>query len=217
MEELLSFLHDLKNNNNKEWFEAHKSAYLSIKKQHEAFVSSMLKELIKFDDSLADLTVKDLVFRIYRDVRFSSDKSPYKTHIGAYFAKGGKKSTAAGYYLHIEPEKSMLAGGAYQPPADYLHKIRQEIDYNSATLKKITESSDFRQFFNQIEGESLKTAPKGYAKDHPEIDLLRKKSFIVHHLISDKVLCSDNFLAHTLTVFKSMQPFIHFLNEAMEL
>ena len=213
------FLKDLKANNNREWFNDNKPKYQEAKEDFEQFVDALLVKISKFDPSIAHHKAKDCVFRIYRDVRFSKDKSPYKTNMGAHVTAAAKKSeihSRAGYYIHIEPGGSMLAGGAYMPKGPWLKAIRQEIDYNASDFKKILKSKSFKQYFGELSGEQLKTAPKGYPKDHPEIELLRYKSFLATHNCSDKEVVAENFLDHSAKVFKALFPFDQFLNQALE-
>ncbi|WOK07985.1 DUF2461 domain-containing protein [Imperialibacter roseus] len=213
------FLKELKDNNNREWFTENKKRYEAAKAEFEVFIDALIAKIVEFDPTIGHHKAKDCVFRIYRDVRFSKDKSPYKTHFGAHVTAAAKRSeihTRAGYYIHLEPGGSMLAGGAYLPEKDWLKSIRQEIDYNGAELHKILDSKDFKSTFGQIEGESLKTTPKGYDADHPEIALLRQKSFLATHKPSDSQVVADGFLDHAAKVFKVLHPFDEFLNKSKE-
>lgn len=215
----LQFLTDLKANNDRDWFAANKPRYEAANKEFHQFVDALILEIQKFDPTLVHYTAKDCVFRIYRDVRFSKDKSPYKTHFGAHVSAAPKKSeihTKAGYYLHLEPGETMLAGGAYFPESKWLAAIRQEIAYNTEEFKGILNDKNFKQIFGEMEGEKLKTMPKGYAADHPAIEFLKHKSFLVSHKCSDTEVQSDGFLQHCAKVFKTMYPFDQFLNRAMD-
>lgn len=213
------FLTDLRENNDRDWFQANKLRYDAAKEEFERFISALLSEIERFDPTIAHHRAKDCIFRIYRDVRFSSDKSPYKTHFGAHITSAAKRSeihSRAGYYIHIEPGASMLAGGAYLPQGPWLKAIRQEIAYESAEFKKILNSKSFRQYFGEMEGEKLKTAPRDYPADHPEIELLRHKSFLATHRCSDEQVMAGDFLAHCGKVFQALYPFDQFLNRAMD-
>jgi len=215
----LQFLTDLKANNDRDWFTANKLRYEAANKEFHQFVDALIVEIQKFDPTLVHYTAKDCVFRIYRDVRFSKDKSPYKTHFGAHVTAAPKKSeihTKAGYYLHLEPGATMLAGGAYLPEANWLKAIRQEIAYNTAEFKAILDDKNFKQIFGEMEGEKLKNMPKGYDTDHPAIELLKHKSFLMAHKPSDAEVLSDDFLQHCAKVFKALYPFDQFLNRAMD-
>lgn len=214
------FLKDLKQNNDRDWFLANKPRFEEAKKEFEDFIDQLIGAITKFDNSIAHHSAKDCIFRIYRDVRFSKDKSPYKTHFGAHISSAAKKSeihSRAGYYVHIEPGgSSMLAGGAYLPQGPWIKAIRQEISYNANDLKKIINGSAFMEYFGEMEGEKLKRAPKGYEPDHPEIELLKYKSFLAVNKCTDQQTTSKNFLAHCAHTFKVLYPFDQFLNRAID-
>ena len=212
------FLKSLKKNNDRDWFKEHRKEYEKAKLEFTSFIDALIIEIAKFDKEIAHFSAKDTIFRIHRDVRFSKDKSPYKTHFGAHISSAPKKSeihTRAGYYIHLEPGASMLAGGAYLPEGSWLKAIRQEIHYNADSLKKIISDPGFKQYFD-MEGEKLKTAPRDYPKDHPEIELLKHKSFLAVHHCDDKEVLSDEFLKHCARAFKELYPFDQFLNQASE-
>lgn len=212
----LDFLKKLKANNKKEWFDTNRSAYETARKDFTSFLELLVPELSGFDNSLKGLEAKKCVFRINRDIRFSNDKTPYKTNFGASISPGGKKSMTPGYYIHIEPGKSFLAGGVYMPEAPILAAIRQEIDYNAKEFKKILAAKEFVKYFGGIADEGkLRTAPKGYAKDHPQIELLKNKHFIVVHNFKDDKIHSKDFVKYCLAVFKAMYPFDLFLRRAI--
>lgn len=211
------FLKDLKANNNREWFNDNKDQFEEAKADFELFITDLIKNIAKFDPSVGDVNPKKAIFRIYRDVRFGKDKSPYKVNFGAHLTSSPSKiHDRAGYYIQIQPGNSFLAGGAYLPPAPWINKIRQEIDYNTKEFKKIITSASFKKYFGEIEGEQLKTAPKGYPKDHPEIELLKYKSFLATNYCDDKLVLDNSFLKHSTDVFKAMKPFDDFLNRAAE-
>jgi len=179
-------------------------------------VADVLTEIVKFDKALGGLDPKKLPFRIYRDVRFSKDKSPYKTNMGAGFSPNGKLVEEPGYYLHLEPGKSFIAGGIYMPNPTNLTKIRQEIDYNTDKLNKVMKSKTFKSLFNGFdEFDKLKTVPKGYAKDHPAIEILKLKSFIVSSPFSDKEVADKKFVKKAAQVAKAIKPLNDFLKEAI--
>jgi uncharacterized protein (TIGR02453 family) len=164
-------------------------------------------------------TAKESVYRIYRDVRFAKDKSPYKTHFGAHITAAAKRSdihSLAGYYVHIEDGKTMMGGGAYVPPSDWIKAIRQEIDYNAKEFKKIINGKAFKETFGELEGEKLKRPPKGYTPDHPEIELLKLKSFLATHVVNNKAVIDKDFVNYTAKVFKTLHPFDLFLNRAKD-
>jgi uncharacterized protein (TIGR02453 family) len=210
----LEFLTALKCNNNRDWFIANRSLYLDAKDNFESFVQKIIENIILFDPIMKGLEAKSCVFRINRDIRFSNDKSPYKSHMGAFIVRGGKKNgdRYAGYYFHIEPGKSIMAGGAYTPPTPWLSAIREKISDQPEEFIKITKSKEFVKYFGSIDGEKLKTVPKGYAKDHPHIELLKFKSYLVVNEAKDKLVLNNEFMDHVIGVFKAMKPLNDYLN-----
>ncbi len=215
MQTVLKFLKQLSTNNNKDWFEANKALYLQAKQEFEEHVDKIIIGIAKFDKKIQpSLTAKQCVFRIYKDVRFSKDKSPYKTNMGASINPGGKKSLIAGYYLHCEPGKSFLAGGVYMPTPELLQAIRQEIDYHPKPISKILSSPSFKKYFNGIDGDDkLKTSPKGYESNHPQIELLKNRHFTVSHELNDKQINDIKFIN---SGFKAMMPFLEYLRVPAE-
>jgi uncharacterized protein (TIGR02453 family) len=216
MKEILSFLNGLQKNNTREWMEANKSQYLNSKQQFEDIISSLIDNITAFDPHILGTEPKKCIFRLHRDVRFSKDKRPYKENMGGFINKNGRKGMDGGYYIHIQPGQSMLAGGTYMPPPEILRKIRQEIDYNPDGLIKFMKSSDFKKYFGTFEGDRLKKAPKGYSPDHPNIELLRLKSYIVVHRIEDAELLNPGFLENTTRVFKAMLPLNNYIRTALD-
>lgn len=212
----LDFLKLLKKNNNREWFDKNRSKYESAKDDFGQFVGALIPQLAKINPGLASLEVKDCVFRIYRDVRFSKNKAPYKTNMGAYFVEGGKKSPKAGFYIQMEPGNSFVAGGCWMPPAPQLKAIRQEIDYNLTDFKKIISATAFKKQFGDLSDMRLKTTPKGYNSENPAIDYLRQTSFIVETRIADKEFTSKTIVKNSAGIYKTMKPFLDFLNRAMD-
>ncbi len=213
-----SFLKDLAKNNNRDWFTKNKSRFEEANTEFKNFIGALIPVVAKFDKGVAGLEAKDCVFRIYRDVRFSKDKSPYKNHFGAHIIAGGKKSEGmrAGYYMHIAPGECFLAGGAHTPPSEWINAIRKEIHFNAKELKKIIGTKDFKKYFGKITGEKLSSVPRGYDKNHPEIELLKYKSYLAVHNMNEKQVTSKDFPAHCAKVFKAMQPFDKFLNQSMD-
>ncbi|MBN8702562.1 MAG: DUF2461 domain-containing protein [Bacteroidetes bacterium] len=211
------FLKQLKKNNNKEWFDKNRATYEATKAEVSVLVEKLISELSKFEPQVAGLTPKQCLFRINRDVRFSKDKSPYKTTIGASINPGGKKSMIPGYYLHIEPGNSFLAGGMYMPPSDRLAAVRQEIDYNFMEFKKIISNKDFVSYFGKLDdSDKLTSLPRGYAKDNPAIELIKHKSFIVVHQLKDDEVLNTKFISIASKIFKAMQPLNKFLQRATD-
>lgn len=211
----LEFLNKIKFNNNREWFIENRELYLEAKDNYESFVQEILNNIIDFEPIMKGLEVKNCVYRINRDIRFSNDKSPYKSHFGAFMVRGGKKNgdKMAGYYFHIEPGNSILAGGAYMPVAPWLSAIREKIDDEPEPLIRIINNKDFIKYFGKLEGEKLKKAPKGYPNDHANIELLKLKSYLVVNEVKDEFVLNDNFFEHVMSVFKAMKPLNDFLNE----
>jgi uncharacterized protein (TIGR02453 family) len=211
------FLKDLKKNNDRDWFQANKKRHDDIRLNFIEFIDGVLKGISRFDPALVDVEAKKSVFRIYRDTRFSKDKTPYKTNFGAHMvAHNQKPHDRAGYYIHLEPGNSFLAGGAYMPPGPWMKSIRAEIDDNADGLRKILNAKSFKEYFGEMEGEKLKTAPRDYPKDHPEIELLKFKSFLAVHQLSDAQVLAEEFGEPALKVFKALRPFDDFLNKALE-
>jgi len=216
MKNVLDFLKELKDNNDREWFNNNRKKYDAAKTEFEALINKLIPMIYDFDPEIGTLTAKQCVFRIFRDVRFSKDKSPYKTNMGGFMSKGGRKGQYSGYYVHVEPGKSFLGGGLYMPQSDALKKIRQEIFYNVDEYKKIISNSSFKKTFTQMEGEKLKRPPKDFPPDFPDIDLLKYKSYVVLHEVKDNVILGKNFEDYIIDVFKTMHPLNRFLNKALD-
>lgn len=210
----LDFLTAIKCNNNRDWFISNRPLYIDAKENFESFVQEVIDRIVLFDPIIKGLEARSCVYRINRDIRFSNDKSPYKSHLGAFIVRGGKKNgdKFAGYYFHIEPGASIMAGGAYMPPAPWLSAIREKISDSPDEFKNITDTKDFIKYFGSIDGEKLKTAPKGYPKDHPQIELLKFKSYLVVNNAPDKLVLTKNYMDHVVNVFKAMKPLNDYLN-----
>ncbi len=213
---VLNFLKTLSENNNQEWFHNNKSAYDEAKKEFETFVNKLIPAVAEFDKGIQNISVKDCTYRIYRDIRFSKDKTPYKINMGAYIVKNGKKSNRAGYYFHIEPGGSLLAGGIYLPPPDVLKAVRSEIYYNAEKFKKIIYDKEFVKLFGELDPDKLVNAPKDFPKDFPDIDLLKYKNYTFIHKLTDKQILSENLFEETIRMFKAMYPFNSFINNALD-
>jgi uncharacterized protein (TIGR02453 family) len=213
----LEFLAKLKKNNTKDWFDKNRKEYDSAKENYKEFLAELILNISKFDPAVKSLEPKDCMFRINRDIRFSNDKTPYKTNIGASIAPGGKKSDSAGYYIHIQPGASFLAGGVWHPEPPQLNAIRQEIDYNMDEFRKLTANKSFKKFFGALSVEDkIKTTPKGYDKDHPEIESLKLRSFIMECSLDDKTVLSKDLLKQCTDIFKAMYPMNVFLRRASD-
>lgn len=212
----LQFIKELKKNNNKPWFDANRKKYEAAKADFVSWVEILIAAIAKFNPAVASLKAKDCTFRINRDIRFSKDKSPYKTNMGAYINPGGKKINTPGYYFHCEPGQNFAAGGLYIPEPAVLAKVRQEIDYNFDEWKKIIGSKTFKKYFPKIDGiEVLSRPPKGYSDDNPAIEFLKMKSYIVSRPLDDKELTSKTLVKEAAKTYEAMKPMIDFLNNAM--
>ncbi len=215
MKEILDFLKDLEANNTRDWFQQNRTRYEHSRAQFMTFTGMLINEIRKFDDELPLLNPKDCMFRIYRDIRFSNDKSPYKTNFGTSLARGGFKAGFAGYYFHISPEECFQSGGIYMPPPEHLHAIRQEIYYRPEEYLKIVNDKKFKTIYPDGYFDSLKTPPKGYPKDWEYIDLLKPRNYAFGHPIDPAELSSPDLLAHTIENFKVIAPLNRYLNRAI--
>ncbi|WP_338876737.1 DUF2461 domain-containing protein [Spirosoma sp. SC4-14] len=214
----LTFLNDLKANNTKAWFDANRTAYEAARADFIQFVGKLIDGLNEQDPAIAEtpLQPKSCIFRINRDVRFSANKSPYKTNFGAWFNKGGKKLESAGYYFNLEPGKCFVAGGMYMPEAAVLTAIRQEIDYNAEEFERLLTQPSFTKHFNGLSrGEALQRPPKGYAADNPAIEYLKLKSFTASYNLPDSALTKPTLAKQVLDGFAALQPLVAFLNRAV--
>jgi len=215
----IKFLKDLKKNNNKPWFDANRKQYESAKQDFENFVQRIIDKHTKIDPSLIELKAKNCLFRINRDVRFSKDKSPYKTNFGAHINSGGKKSILAGYYFHFEPGESFAGGGVWMPMPPELKKIRQEIDYNFNEFKKIIGSKKFKSVYGDLSKSpeySLVNVPQGFEKDNPAAEYLKLKSFVGMKKIKEADLSSKELEKQVAEAFEALQPLVEFINRALK-
>ena len=215
----LKFLAQLKKNNNKTWFDAHRAQYEAAKIDFANFIQLVIDALQKSDPTIKGMTSKDCMFRINRDIRFSSDKTPYKVHLAASIKRGGRKSPFAGYYFHCEPGNSFIGGGMWLPETAALKNMRQEIDYNWDEFKAILKEKNFKKTFTDLykgEDQSLSTAPKGYEKDNPAIDYLKLKSFIAETSLTDAELSKSSLHKKTVTACEALQPLLNFINRTIE-
>jgi len=214
----LRFLNGLKKNNDRAWFEAHRAQYEAARIDFQNFIQLVIDDLERKDPAITGVIARDCLFRINRDVRFSKDKSPYKSNMGASIKQGGKKSPFAGYYFHCEPGSSFVGGGLWMPDAPTLKKIRQEVDYCWDEFSGIIKERKFRLQFKDLhrgEGISLATNPKGYDKGNPAIDYLKLKSFIAEAGIKDEELTQASLHKKTVAAFEALQPLLKFLNRVL--
>lgn len=215
----IKFLKDLRKNNNKPWFDANRSRYEAAKKDFEQFIGTLIDKHSKKDPGLLDLKPKDCIFRINRDIRFSKDKSPYKTNFGASMNRGGKKSIFAGYYFHCDPGQSFVGGGLWMPQPVEMKKVRQEIDYCFDEFGKIIGSARFKRVYGSLyEGEDMRLVkvPQGFEKDSPAAAYIKLKSWIAMQPVKDADLTSKNLVKQSLAAFEALQPLVAFINRAME-
>ncbi|NNE67582.1 MAG: DUF2461 domain-containing protein, partial [Pyrinomonadaceae bacterium] len=191
MKSVLTYLKKLQKNNNRDWFKANKDKYDAAREDFIVVVDKMIKGISRFDPALKDTRPEDCLFRIYRDIRFSKDKTPYKTQFGASMQPGGRNSGIPGYYVNIAPGNCFFAGGAYMPPGPELTKIRNHVAGDLKGFRRIVEAKKFKDLFGELSGDKLKTAPKGYPKDHEAIEYLRHKGFIAYNeKVSEKMASS---------------------------
>ncbi|GHB81780.1 DUF2461 domain-containing protein [Persicitalea jodogahamensis] len=208
----LRFIKDLTQNNNRDWFQENRKRYEAAKEDFTNLAERLILEVGQFEE-LGNTLPKDCVFRINRDIRFAKDKRPYKNNLSMAIGPGGRHSGRVDYYLQIQPgDQSFLGAGMWSPTANQLAKYRQEVDYNAAELKKIIENEEFRNFFPEIHGAALKTTPKGFLKDHPEIELLRRKELFFLHRFKDEVVQSETFIPEILHAIHLIKPYCDFLN-----
>ena len=216
MKEILDFLKDLEANNSREWFDQNRERYDVTRKKFLAVTEILIREIRQFDDEVMALNPKDCVFRIFRDVRFSHNKSPFKSNYGCFIARGGKKSGFAGYYLHIQPGECFLSGGIYMPPPEHLQAIREEIYYHPHDYISIVENTQFKATYTLPYFDKLKTAPKGYPKDWEYVDHLKNRSYALGHVIQEQELYAPDFIDKAVGLFKIIHPFNHYLNRAVD-
>ncbi|MFB6456364.1 DUF2461 domain-containing protein [Chitinophaga sp. Hz27] len=208
-----TFLEKLRQHNNREWFNEHKPEFQEQQQDMEVFAEALLQKM-NAHDVLETPSGKSSLYRIYRDVRFSNDKTPYKTHWSGSF-KRATKQRRGGYYFHIEHNNSFIGGGFWGPSADDLRLVREDIAFDDAPLRKIIQSKNFVKNFGSLEGEQLKTAPKGFPNDHSAIDLLRYKQYLVLRKFSDEEVLSPSFLDEADKTFQAMRPFLDYMSEVL--
>lgn len=210
MKKAFEFLDNLKENNNREWFAQHKAEYDLIVKENKVFFNKIYTELQEYDH------LKGLhIFRIYRDLRFSKDQSePYKTNFGVGYSRS-KPMLRGGYYIQLEPNNSFVGGGFWGPETKDLLRIRKEFELNTTAIEKITSNETFIKYFGNIEGDAVKTAPRGFDKNHPAIDLIRKKQYVVMRKFTDKEVLSGNFQKEVVLTLLAMRPFFDYMSEVL--
>jgi uncharacterized protein (TIGR02453 family) len=215
----LKFLKDLVKNNNKPWFDAHRRQFEDAKTDFASFIQTIIDKHGKKDESIAHLKAKETTFRINRDVRFSKNKLPYKDNMGAYIARGGKKSIFGGYYFHCQPGRCFAGGGLWMPMPPELSKVRQEIDYNFNEFKKIIGSKKFKSVFGDLSRNAeyvLTRVPKGYDTGNPAAEYLKLKSFVAIAFLKESDITSKDLSKKVLQAFETLQPLLEFINRSIE-
>ena len=206
----LKFLKELKKNNNRDWFNKHKNRYELAREELKNLQAALMNEM-SHQDEIAQIKL----YRIYRDVRFSPNKDPYKTHFSGYIERATKWKRG-GYYFQISPNgNSMAGGGFWKPEKEDLLRIRQEIANDDKPLRKIINAKAFKDTFTQLDGEQLKTAPRGFDKEHPAVDLLRYKQFLISRQFTDKEVLNGNFVKELCKVYKKMRPFFDYMSDVL--
>jgi uncharacterized protein (TIGR02453 family) len=214
---VLEFLDGLRENNNREWFQANKKKYEAAKAEVEALVNLVIPAVAKFDETIKYAQAKDCMFRIFRDVRFAKDKSPYKTNMGAWISQGGRKTSGPGYYIHLQPGGSFISAGVYMPDPDQLKKIRKEVYYNIQEFKAILGEKQLKKYCDGLqEIEKVKLAPRDFPKDFADMEILKHKHFILTYPVRDEMVESDHYPDLVAKVFKVMYPLNVFLKRALE-
>ncbi|MBU2996226.1 DUF2461 domain-containing protein [Cellulophaga baltica] len=208
-QETLNFLKDLKENNNREWFDAHKPTF----KAHQAEVKALFEEILEGLNVNDDIE-KFKMFRIYRDVRFSKDKTPYKTHLSGSFSRSGAK-LRGGYYVRIKPNDSVIGVGFWEPNKEDLLRIRKELELDAGEFREIINEPSFKKVWGTITGDELKTSPKGFDKEHKDIDLIKKKQYIFIKKFTDKEVVAPNFSKKVITSFTSVRPFFDLMSDIL--
>ena len=210
LQHTLTFMRDLRANNSREWFNDHQAAYQAARAAFEDFIADLIARFDAVED-LGGLDLPQAIYRLNRDVRFSADKSPFKPAMSALIGRGRRKAEGRAYYLQIAPGESFVGSGMYMIFPPELEKIRQVIAADSAPLRALLNAPDFKRFFGAMDGEQLKTAPKGYPKDHPDIDLLRYKQFTAIHRLTEEQVIADDLLDHVIEVCLAVKPFTTYL------
>ncbi len=204
-----TFLRTLADNNNRDWFNEHKDKYKLLESEVKGFYQQLMEKMRLHDD------IERLkMFRIYRDVRFSKDKTPFKTHFAGSFSRAGNR-LRGGYYLRLKPEETFIAAGFWDPNKEDLFRIRKELEMDAATFRKVIEEPHFRKIWGSISGEELKTAPKGFDRDHPDIDLIRKKQFIFVRNFKDDEVFKDDFQEVVNHSFKNIRPYFDLMSDIL--
>lgn len=203
------FLKELKKNNTREWFAEHKNEFKSHEAVVKEFYQSVMEKLKIHDD-----IEKIKMFRIYRDVRFSKDKTPYKPHFAGSFSRAGAR-LRGGYYLRIKPNETFVATGFWDPNKEDLLRIRKEFELDASTIRSVIDKKSFKEVWGEMQGDAVKTAPKGFDKNHPDIDLIKRKQFIFVRNFTDKEVLSPNFIKAVDDSFKAIRPYFDMMSDIL--
>tara|TARA_R100001369_G_scaffold38424_3_gene64049 strand:+ start:2824 stop:3513 length:690 start_codon:yes stop_codon:yes gene_type:complete len=207
--DVFQFLENLKKNNSREWFAEHKTEFKELETEVKGFYSALMNKLKAHDD-----IEKLKMFRIYRDVRFSKDKTPYKTHFAGSFSRAGQR-LRGGYYLRLKPKETFIAAGFWEPNKEDLFRIRKEFETDASEIRAIMDKKSFKEVWGDMQGDELKTAPSGFDKDHPNIDLIKRKQFIFIKNFSDKEVMSPNFLTNVDLAFQEIRPYFNLMSDIL--
>ncbi|MDR1257898.1 MAG: DUF2461 domain-containing protein [Tannerellaceae bacterium] len=215
--QILEFLRELEHNNNRDWFQKNKARYDVLHKGHMEIVQQLINRIALFDPDIAGVEVKECLFRIYRDIRFSPNKLPYKTHFGAYIAaRGGRNSERSGYYLHLEPDNCFMSGGVWMPQPKLLKKLRQDIYDHIDEFVGILENPSFKELYPALEGETLKRTPAGFPPDFEHEEIIRHKDFCVSASKPDRFFYAKDWIEQAADCYERLLPFTRFLNYSVD-
>ncbi|KAL5364201.1 hypothetical protein BJX96DRAFT_187630 [Aspergillus floccosus] len=230
-ENTILYLKDLRANNNRAWFKCHEREFRRAMKDWESFVETLVPKIITFDATIPELPPRDIIFRIYRDIRFSKDQRPYKSHFSAAFSRTGRRRPYACYYLHLDPGSSYVGGGLWAPEPPMIHLLRQSIDERPEDWRRVLNSEPFRSMFlspakegteaalkvfaNTNQEGALKTKPKGYAADHKDVQLLKLRNYHVVKYVDDEIFTAEDGQERIIRIISTLQPFVTFLNSIM--
>lgn len=216
-QQIFNFLAHLQIYNDRNWFNENKHEYNEARETFETFINALIVPISQLDPSIGTVSASDCIFRIYRDVRFSNDKTPYKTHFSAFIANGGRKTRQAGYYIHLQPDESFIAGGIHAPDPASLEAIRNYIYHHPDEIRAILDNKKFKKLFPELSSDDkLKNPPKGYPKDFKEVELIKNKHFVTYHAFDNDFFMNENLVGRLMEFFEVQYPFNAFLNKAVE-
>ncbi len=213
--QIFNFLAHLQIYNERNWFNENKHEYEKARATLETFVNALIPPLVELDESIGTVTASECIFRIYRDIRFSPDKAPYKRHMSAFIANGGRKTRFAGYYIHLQPDESFIAGGVHSPDKFTLESIRNYIFHHPDEIRAILDNKQFKEMFELSDEDRLKNPPRGYSKEFKEIELIKNKHFITYRALDNEFFMQENVVERLMEMFEVQYPFNAFLNRAI--